>query len=70
MFWWFERNGNYLRCEVLELGSGTFELRVIHADGSERVEQFADAADLAKRQQAVVQELARDGWSGPHGWVL
>lgn len=70
MFWWFEREGAYLRCEVLELPAGGYELRVIREDGSEQVERFSDATALAVRQQKVVDDLEDNGWSGPHGWVL
>jgi hypothetical protein len=70
MFWWFERGGSYLRCEVLQLARDQFELRVVKADGTEQIEQFTDASELARRQHTVVAELAADGWSGPHGWVL
>ena len=70
MFWWFERSGAYLRCEVLELSESSYELRVVHPDGSVRVEVFTDARDLAKRQAEVEGELRGDGWTGPHGWVL
>jgi hypothetical protein len=70
VFWWFEKDGSYLRCEVLEVRTGHFELRVVRADGTEQVEEFSDADQLATRQQAVVTELKHQGWTGPHGWVL
>jgi hypothetical protein len=70
VFWWFERNGRYMRCEVLQLPSGTFELRVVDPDGDERVERFTDSEELARRQVAVENELIAEGWSGPHGWHL
>jgi hypothetical protein len=70
VFWWFERNGTYTRCEVLDLPTGGFELRVVDPDGQEEIEHFADAATLARRQQAVEEQLAADGWTGPHGWLL
>jgi hypothetical protein len=70
MFWWFERGGDYLRCEVLQLASDKYELRVVQADGTEKIEEFTDAGELAKRQHVVVAELEASGWSGPHGWVL
>ena len=69
MFWWFERGGRYLRCESQQTKSG-FELRIVSPDGSERVEHFVDSRELAKRQHDVIDEIAQNGWSGPHGWVL
>lgn len=70
MFWWFERGGRHLRCEVLQLSGENYELRVIDPDGNERVERFVNCTALAKRQQAVQNGLAATGWTGPHGWVL
>ena len=34
MFWWFERSGEHLRLEVLQLAADKYELRVIDADGT------------------------------------
>jgi hypothetical protein len=70
MFWWFERQGELLRVEVLQLGEGRYELRVIHADGTGHVEIFSNAGDLAKRQTLLQQGMSDDGWTGPHGWVM
>jgi hypothetical protein len=70
LFWWFERNGAYTRCEVLELPTGGYEFRVVDPSGAEHIEQFADPASLAKRRQTVESRLAADGWTGPHGWLL
>lgn len=70
MFWWFERSGQYMRYEVRETTGGGYELRIISPDGSERVETFERSEDLNKRQQDFEQELARDGWNGPHGWIV
>ncbi len=70
MFWWFERNGQHLRLEVLELRPGAYELRLIDPNGEERIETFNDARDLADRQEEVHQILGQQGWTGPHGWLI
>jgi hypothetical protein len=70
MFWWFERAGEFIRVEVLQLASDTFELRLIRPDGSETVETFANALELGKRQEELQREVKQQGWSGPHGWVM
>jgi hypothetical protein len=70
MFWWFERQGQHLRVEVLQLAPDKYELRTIHADGTERVETFTNATDLAKRQRELQGGLSSEGWTGPHGWVM
>ena len=59
MFWWFERGGRYLRCEAQQMTAGGYELRIVSPDGTEQVEHFD-----------VIDEITRDGWTGPHGWVL
>jgi hypothetical protein len=68
VFWWFQRGDAYLRYESREVGSGNYELRVIDADGTERVEHFDDSGELAQRQRDFERSLADEGWTGPHGW--
>ena len=70
MFWWFERRGHYLRCEVRFLGDGRYEFVTTPPDGGEQVEPFSDAVDMTRRQQTVESELVADGWTGPHGWNI
>lgn len=70
MFWWFERSGQYMRYEARETPGGGYELRIISPDGSEHVETFDRSDDLNKRQQDFELELAKDGWTGPHGWIV
>jgi hypothetical protein len=70
MFWWFERNGQHSRVEVLQLPTGTYELRVLDAEGAEDVETFVDSRELANRQHEIQERLHTQGWSGPHGWVV
>ena len=70
MFTWFERDGDFLRVEVLQLAEDRFELRVIQPDGTVSVETFSNAEDLAKRQGHLHSAITREGWNGPHGWVI
>jgi len=70
MFWWFERRGELLRVEVLQLAEDHYELRVIDADGREHLETFSSADDLAKRQAQLQRDMSDEGWTGPHGWVM
>ena len=70
MFWWFERKGELLRVEVLQVSNQQYELRVIAADGTESTETFSSAQELAKRQEEIIEKISKDGWSGPHGWVI
>jgi hypothetical protein len=70
MFWWFERRGHYVRCEVRFQATGDYEFAVLDADGSEHIERFTDASELAKREENLERELASEGWTGPHGWIV
>jgi hypothetical protein len=70
LFWWFEREGKFLRYEVTECAGGGYELRIIDPDGTEHAERFDDSADLSKRQIDFERELTAKGWTGPHGWNL
>jgi hypothetical protein len=70
MLWWFERDERRTTLEVLHLAEGGFELRVLGADGVERVERFVNATDLAKRQQAIQDALVAEGWTRSGEWIL
>ena len=69
MFCWFERHGKYFGYESREVPGG-YELRVVDPDGIERIERFTDPTELNHRQIDFEQQLATDGWTGPHGWNL
>jgi hypothetical protein len=70
MLWWFEREGRRTTIEVLNLPTGEYELRFVDAGDVERVEHFPNAADLAKRQQAMQDTLIAQGWARSGGWVV
>jgi hypothetical protein len=70
MFWWFEREGEMLRLEVLELASREYELRLIQSDGSESAERFSNAKELAKRHVELQEEVTKQGWQGPRGPLM
>jgi len=70
MIWFFEKKGQYVRCETRKAADGAYELVITDAAGAERVERFQDSASLAKRQVDLEQTLSSDGWTGPHGRVM
>jgi hypothetical protein len=70
MIWFFERAGQYVRCETRKTSDGAYELVITEASGDEKVERFEDSASLAKRQVEVEQGLTAQGWTGPHGRVM
>jgi hypothetical protein len=70
MIWFFERKGQYVRCETRKATDGAYELVITDADGAERVERFQESASLAKRQVELEHTLTAEGWTGPHGRVM
>jgi hypothetical protein len=70
MLWWFEREGQHTKVEVLQLAADEYELRVIDPDGVEQIEHFTNTVDLAKRQETIQHTLVACGWTGPQDWML
>jgi hypothetical protein len=70
MIWFFERKGEYVRCETRKAADGTYELVITNADGTEQIERFNDSSALAKRQVEIERGLTAEGWTGPHGRVM
>ena len=64
--WFFERSGRFVRCETRDV-PGVFELVIVEADGTERVERFDDSDMMFARQQQLASTLKDDGWQGPFG---
>ena len=63
MIWHFTRENAQVDLEVHRLPEGTgYIFAVTHADGSEKVENYTDAARLVTRVLSVQQRLLEDGW--------
>jgi hypothetical protein len=63
MIWYFTREHAHVDLEVHRLPGGTgYLFAVTQADGSEKVEQYTDAARLVTRVLTVQQRLLDDGW--------
>jgi len=68
MIWFFERNGEHLRCEIrLQVEGDHFDLVVTRPDGLESVEQFEDPHTLSRRTQELQRLWRSEGWDGPFG---
>ncbi len=69
--WFFERNGVFVRFETPDTArTPVYELVIVDADGTERVERFATSDELHRRQQQLQSTLCAEGWTGPHGRFL
>jgi hypothetical protein len=67
VIWFYERQGEHLRCEIRQLIEGDrFALVVTMPDGSERTEFFDDGGALNRRSVELEQMLRTKGWNGPY----
>lgn len=66
MIWFYERQGEHLRCEIRQqLEGDRFALVVTMPDGTERVELFDDSSTLNRRSVELGRLLRDKGWGGP-----
>jgi hypothetical protein len=66
VIWFYEREGEHLRCEIRQpLEGDRFALVVTMPDGSERVELFEDSTTLNRRSLELEKTLRSKGWGGP-----
>lgn len=66
VIWFYERNGEHLRCEIRQQIEGDrFALVVTLPDGTERTEMFDDSYALNRRSRELEKMLNGKGWNGP-----
>lgn len=66
MIWFFERQNSRLHYEIRRQADGPgCELVITSPDGSQAIEQYADARALLERAQALERALTADGWHAP-----
>jgi hypothetical protein len=67
VIWFYERQGEHLRCEIRQQIEGDrFALVVTLPDGTERVEMFDDSQKLNRRSLELEKTLQQKGWNGPY----
>lgn len=67
MIFFFERNGQYTRCELLPRADGAQELTVTSPDGGATTEVLTHSADVPRRILELREAMASRGWWGPVG---
>ena len=67
MIFFFERDGRYVRCELLPRSDGSSELIVTELEGGQTVERLDDSAEVTRRVSELRQSLLSAGWWGPVG---
>ena len=66
MFYFFEKDQQYIRCEIKE-AAGSWEVLRIEPDGVEQVERFHTSRSAYARWQELQVRFKHDGWFGPYG---
>ena len=66
MFYFFEKDQKYIRCEIREEAGGWEVLRV-ESDGTEQTEQFPTSQTAFARWQQLQSRFKDEGWFGPYG---
>jgi hypothetical protein len=68
MFYFFERQSTYVRCELRpSTGGQAVELILAEGDQPERVERYPNWEGADARWRQLKNQLQEDGWVGPLG---
>jgi hypothetical protein len=67
MIFFFEQQGEYVRCELLPLPGGASELIVTGPHGEQTVEILEDSSEVTRRMSELRQSMLSGGWWGPVG---
>ena len=67
MFYFFQRAGNFVRCEIDGDDHSGYRVTVTEPDGEERDEQFETSEAAHARWLEIQEQYRSDGWWGPHG---
>ena len=62
MFWFFEKDGERLQCEILAAGDGDGVELVWTQHGETHSERFATVAEAEARRLHLQEDLLHDGW--------
>lgn len=68
MFYFFEKNRQFLQCEIRTTDSPeTFAIVVTEPNGCQRSQYIIGSTAVSRAWQRLQQDLVADGWWGPHG---
>jgi hypothetical protein len=62
VIWFFDRDGERLRYEILRDRSGRYRVVITRPDGSELVEEVDEPTKLIERSVQLMNSLRGDGW--------
>ena len=62
MIWFFDRDGERLRYEILRDRNGRYKVVITKPDGTESVEEVDEPTALIERSVQLMNSLRGDGW--------
>jgi len=62
MIWFFDRDGERLRYEIMRDRNGRYRVVITRPDGSESVEEVDEPTTLIERSVQLMNSLRGDGW--------
>ena len=65
MVWFFERSGQFIRCETREDQAGVWELVVAEPEGTERIERFRNGTEARGTHAAIAPAIRGIGLVRP-----
>jgi hypothetical protein len=63
MIWFFDREGERLRYEIMRDRNGRYRVVITRPDGSESVEEVDEPTELIERSVQLMNSLRGDGWT-------
>ena len=62
MIWFFDREGERLRYEIMRDRSGRYRVVITQPDGSESIEEVDEPTELIERSVQLMNSLRGEGW--------
>lgn len=62
MIWFFDRDGERLRYEIMRDRAGRYRVVITRPDGTESVEEVEQPTELIERSVELMNSLRCDGW--------
>jgi hypothetical protein len=63
MIWFFDRDGEKLRCEIShDRHNGRYKVVITRPDGSEDIEEVDEPTELIERSVQLMNSLRGEGW--------
>ncbi|MGH9370922.1 MAG: hypothetical protein ACRD15_05270 [Vicinamibacterales bacterium] len=67
MFYFFQRDADFVRCEISRDDKSGYWITITEPEGTERPETFDTSEAVHARWLEIQDGFKSDGWWGPHG---